>query len=178
MRSFALAIPFAAVAFAQQNPFETFLSQTDSRGVVTGQPDPVTTQPLPVTTQPAPVTTPASFIPTGPSGIPVGINTSLPPAPSVATDTTLVQVPIPSGAISGIIASASSAVVGDSNSTVTTPTPRQTTEASGTNTRSVTATLTTGTQSATSDPAATGAAGMVKPMIGLGVAGAIFAAFL
>jgi hypothetical protein len=176
MRSVVLAIPFAAVAFAQQNPFETFLSQTDSRGVVTGQPDPVTTQPLPVTTQPDPVTTPASFIPTGPSGIPVGINTSLPPAPSVATDTTLVQVPIPSGAVSGLIASASSAVVG--NSTVTTPTPRQTTGTSGTNTRSGTATRTTGTQSATSDPAATGAAGVVQPMIGLGVAGAIFAAFL
>lgn len=64
------------------NPFVT---QTDSRGVVTGQPIPETSQPLPETSQPLPITTQpsvvtdispaATYYSTGPPGVPM--NTTL-----------------------------------------------------------------------------------------------------
>lgn len=51
------ATPSATSTVSNDNPFTSYLTQTNSLGVITGQPAVVTTQPDVVTTQPAVVTT-------------------------------------------------------------------------------------------------------------------------
>lgn len=61
-----------------------FITETDSLGVVTGQPTAETSQPLPITTQPSVITSqaPAATFESTAPGIPVGLNTTLIPVVS------------------------------------------------------------------------------------------------
>ncbi|MCJ1245046.1 hypothetical protein MMC30_002247 [Trapelia coarctata] len=162
--SIALAAAFAAVAFAAPavseftdgqpqvvtttttspytNPFTSFITQTNSQGVITGMPSVVTSQPSVITSQPAAVTTQPAVV-TSPAGA---------PAPSVATPHF-------------------SSVVG-SNTTVTTSSPK--TSGTGSSTPSGTASAAAGATTT----AASGATSVVKPALGLGLVGALFAALL
>ncbi|KAK3168855.1 hypothetical protein OEA41_005303 [Lepraria neglecta] len=138
-----LAVPaFTALALAQtgSNPALSYITQTNSLGVPTGQPLPVTTQPKAVTTQPAVATGPA----TGPGS-------------------TLVVVP------SGGSGSGS----GGTNGTVSTGKLGATSTSS---TGGSTATSSSG--SSTSSGTGSSDAGLLEPMLGLGFAGVLFAAFL
>ncbi|ERF76143.1 hypothetical protein EPUS_01477 [Endocarpon pusillum Z07020] len=138
-----------ASSSSYSNPYVT---QTNSLGVVTGQPSPETSQPLPVTSQPSVITSmsPAATYVSNAPGIPVGLNTTLLPVVS-------------SSAVEGTSAAGN---LSTSTSTAT---------ATATNTRTQTASRTTGTSgsgtsgSSTSEetgPAsATGAAGAIHPFL-------------
>ncbi|MCJ1259243.1 ADAM metallopeptidase with thrombospondin type 1, motif [Lignoscripta atroalba] len=187
--SIIFALPFAAVALAQSstvvsvtevtdgqvqatsttytNPFTSFLSQTDSLGVVTGQPSVVTSQPSVFTSQPVAETSQPSVI-TVPAGAPTLVGTvtdafvtgtlatvvisgsGLPVAGNTSGNTTVSTQPTPSGTVTTRTSSggASSAAAGTAGSS----SPATTTSAGG--------------------------ASMLQPVLGLGFAGALFAAFL
>ncbi|KAL2057445.1 hypothetical protein ABVK25_002498 [Lepraria finkii] len=143
-----LAVPaFTALALAQtgSNPAQSYITQTNSLGVATGQPLPVTTQPKAVTTQPAVATGPA----TGPGS-------------------TLVI------AHSGVSGSGSGSVVGGKNGTVSTGKLG----ATSTSTGGTTATSSSGSSTSTGTGTGSSDAGLLEPMLGLGFAGVLFAAFL
>jgi hypothetical protein len=177
MRS-AIILTLAAVAMAQvsepssipsyTNPMTSFLTQTNSLGVVTGQPKPdlnvVTSQPLPVTTQPALVT-------------------SQPPVETSPAGSNIVSVPTAAPYPTSAVSSGYSSSMG-TNATFTSGSPSASStgasETSSEASSSATATddsaaTTTGSAAPT---ASTGAAALFQPALGLGVAGAIFAAFL
>lgn len=177
-----LILSFAALALAQStslapavstsgqvqssavnNP-STFLTQTNSLGVVTGQPMAVTTQPLAVTTQPTVVTSQtqaATFVP-GQPGIPQGLNTTLATAvPTVA-------------AAGNSTAAGSAARNGTTVVTATTNTP------SGPTSSSRASSTSSGSSSSSSSGSSSGAVATRVGQTGLGmvVAGALFALFL
>ncbi|KAL9098963.1 MAG: hypothetical protein Q9163_005469 [Psora crenata] len=184
---YSIIFAFAAVAYAQTdlgngNPFTAYLTQTNSLGVVTATP--VTTQPAAVTTQPTPVTTQPDAA-TSPAGTP---STTLIPDDTTAAAGASGLV---ASAASGIVGSAASAASGinatlasGSSAAVATVSSLMR-SATGITTRMGSATRSgsaTGTSGGASDSSAastaTGAAGMVEPAVGLGLAGAILAAFL
>ena len=138
----------------QTNPFTSFLTETNSLGVVTGQPSVVTSQPAVVTSQPAAITTQPAAVTTQPAA-----------ATSVPAVVTSPAVPIVSPHISSGLTSLAGA-----NATVTTATLSTTAVVLSTQSSAAAA-------SATTSPAK-GAGVMVRPAVGLGLVGAIFAALL
>lgn len=146
--------PVASVS-SYVNPYVT---QTNSLGVVTGQPLPATSQPLPVTTQPSVVTSMASaatYVSSAP-GIPVGINT------------TLISVASSSSAMAGTSAA------GNLSTSTRTQSASRTSGTSGSASSG-------SSTSQSSAAAATGAAGAIHVAgtgLALGLAGSIFALFL
>jgi len=158
------------------NAFTSYLAETNSLGVVTGmppvntdvntlvatsEPGAVTTEPSVVTSQPAVATSPAgtpSSIPTlatvagsAPQGTGSGANSG---NGTVATGT--LKALSSGGSKSSAVATSSNSNIGGSGSTPTA-------SASG--------------SSSSSSSSKSSSAGMVKPVLGLGLAGAVFALF-
>lgn len=180
MRYSIVFVAMAAAVSAQSttypsgyvNPFTTYLSETNSLGVVTGMPpvntdvntDVATSEPSVVTSQPAVATSPAGT----PSVIPT-LSTHAGSAPlatgSSGNGTSSTNGTVASGTLKssskGSKASSTATSASNSNSNVGG-------SGSSSNTASSSSSSSTGKSSA----------GMLEPAVGLGLAGALFAAFL
>jgi len=158
-------ISLADTSFHQGNTF----TETNSLGVVTAQPVPITTQPTVVTTQPVAATSQpiAATSQEVAATVPAG-----PPANS-----TLVVVPSVVGTGSSAGSTGSSGSSGN-NSTFTTGTPvASSTSGSGSSGSGSGSGTSSGSGSSSTGKSSSGA-GMLQPFLGLGLAGALFAAFL
>lgn len=141
------------------NPYTT---QTNSLGVVTGQPSPETSQPAPATSLPPLATSQesaATFYSSLP-GVPVGINTTLVPIVSTTSGATATST---GNSSAGNLTTSTRTATGTRTST-----ERETSDP-------------TGTPSSTESPESTGAAASLHIAVSglaLGVAGSFFALFL
>ncbi|MCJ1407042.1 Glycoside hydrolase 18 protein [Ptychographa xylographoides] len=157
--------PQAPTSSAYTNPFTSYLTETNSEGVVTGMPSVVTSMP---TSIPAVVTSmPAVETSVGVAATFVSGSPGIPAVPTTAV------VPIVSPPV---ISSGFATVPAGSNSTVTTASPSASGTASTTGTPS--ASGSSSAAPATSSTPASAAVSMVQPALGLGLVAAIFAALL
>ncbi|KAL8866897.1 MAG: hypothetical protein Q9174_006011, partial [Haloplaca sp. 1 TL-2023] len=159
------------------NGFTSFTSQTNSLGVATGMPEVATSIPEVVTSQPDPVlvntATVETAIPSGPQGIPAPVN-----------GTTLVPV-VNSGAASptgGMMGGAAGNGTSGGNSSVPVGTMSSGGSGSGSSPTGGSSSSPSGTAGAGTEDSETAegsnGAGLVKPIVSLGLAGAFFALFL
>ncbi|OXV05772.1 hypothetical protein Egran_06460 [Elaphomyces granulatus] len=136
------------------NPATSFLAQTNSRGVVTGQPAAVTSQPPAATSQP---TQP------GAASIPAGLSTAVVPINPVSSSASG-----KSGSPATPVSSGASSATGSGSSGSVTGNPTAASSGSGSPTN----------RAASSSTAAAALATVAPVGLSLGLAGAIFAAFL
>ncbi|KAL8853900.1 MAG: hypothetical protein Q9198_010950 [Flavoplaca austrocitrina] len=173
----------------QTNPFTSFTTETNALGVVTGMPTIVTTQPTPVTTQPDPVLTNTAVAETVPAGPPAEANSTSMETSMVGAPETSMVGGAGSAAPSGgaIVPGSSSGGNGTTGGNNTVPAGTRTqTSGESTATSGSEDSTPTGDETSTSGGAATtdgaeagsGASGLLQPILGLGFAGVLFAAFL
>ena len=153
----------------QTNPFTSYVTETNSQGVITGHPKVSTSQVAAVTSQPSVITSEPTVITSEPTVITSEAVAATSPAGPAVIVTSTFATAIGTGV----------APVSGSNTTVSTQSvPSSATKASGSSGATGVAAGTSGSSTAAATTASHAGAGMVQPVLGLGFAGAMFAAFL